>query len=86
MRQQHGRRFGDLSYALGGYSSRQEGGRNIDGPIEYWEPDIRVVRTTIQFAKSTGRLQAQNQEADADADAEADLIEREQLQIPLPTD
>ena len=34
MRQQHGKRFGDLSYALGGYSSRQEGGKNIDGPIE----------------------------------------------------
>jgi hypothetical protein len=31
---QHGGRFGDLSYALGGYSSRQEGGESIDGPIE----------------------------------------------------
>jgi hypothetical protein len=60
MKQQHGRRFGDLSYALGGYSSKQEGGKNIDGPIEHWEPDIKVVRATIQFAKSTGRLQAKN--------------------------
>ena len=34
LRLQHGGRFGDLSYALGGYSSRQEGGESIDGPIE----------------------------------------------------
>ena len=83
MKQKHGRRFGDLSYALGGYLSRQEGGRNINGPIEYWELDINVVRATIQFTKSTGHLQAKNQEADTDT--EADLIEREQLQIPSPT-
>jgi hypothetical protein len=37
MRQQHGEQFEDLSYALGGYSSRQEGGKNIDGPIEHWK-------------------------------------------------
>lgn len=77
MRQQHGRRFGDVSYALGGYSGRQEGGKSIDGRIEHWKPDIRVVQATIQFAKDTGRLQANNQEAD--------LIERERLQIPSPT-
>jgi ribonuclease HI len=80
MRQQHGERFGDLSYALGGYSSRQEGGKNIDGPIEHWKPDINVVRATIQFATDTGRLQASDQEASA----EADLSERRQLQIPSP--
>ena len=44
LRQQHGVRFGDLSYALGGYSSRQEGDRNLDGLIERWKPDISVVR------------------------------------------
>jgi hypothetical protein len=82
MKQQHGRRFGNLSHALGGYSSRQEGGKNIDGPIEHWEPNINVVRATIQFVKSTGCLQANSQEASI----EADLIEREQLQISLSTD
>jgi hypothetical protein len=82
MRQQHGERFGDLSYALGGYSSRQEGGKNIDGPIEHWKPDISMVRATIQFATDTGRLQASNQE---EVSAEADLSERRQLQIPSPT-
>jgi hypothetical protein len=50
-RQQHGERFGDLSYALGGYLSRQEGGRRIDGPIERWKPDIDVVRATIDLQK-----------------------------------
>jgi hypothetical protein len=82
MRQQHGERFGDLSYALGGYSSRQEGGKSIDGPIERWKPDISMVRATIQFAIDTGHLQASDQEA---ASAEADLSERRQLQIPSPT-
>jgi hypothetical protein len=81
MKQQHGRRFRDLSYALRGYSSKQEGGKNIDGPIEHWKPDIKVVRATIQFVKSTERLQAKNQEANT----EVDLIEREQLRIPSPT-
>jgi ribonuclease HI len=82
LRQQHGRRFGDLSYALGGYSSRQEGGKSIDGRIEHWKLDIKVVQATIQFAKDTGRLQANNQEEDH---IEEDLIQREQLQIPSPT-
>lgn len=31
---QHGERFGDLSYALGGFSSRKEGGESIDGPMK----------------------------------------------------
>ncbi|OCK75876.1 hypothetical protein K432DRAFT_307598, partial [Lepidopterella palustris CBS 459.81] len=48
-------RFGDLSYALGEYSSRQ-GGQSIDGPIERWKPDIDAVRATIQFAMDTRRL------------------------------
>ena len=72
LRQQHRERFGDPSYALGGYSSRQ-GGESIDGPIEHWRPDTGVVRATIQFAMDTGRLQANSQEA---ASAEPDLSER----------
>jgi hypothetical protein len=80
LREQHGDRFGDLSYALGGYSSRQEGGRNIDGPIERWKPDISIVKATIQFAKETGRLHSSRQEASA----EMDLNERRHLRVPSP--
>jgi hypothetical protein len=34
LREQHRDQFRDLSYALGGYSSRQEGDRNINSPIK----------------------------------------------------
>jgi hypothetical protein len=80
LREQHGSRFGDLSYALGGYSRRIEGVRNIDGPIERWKPDISVVKATIQFTMETGRLHSSRQEASA----EADLKERRLLRIPSP--
>ena len=82
LRQQHGERFGDLSFALGGYSSRREGDKSIDGPIERWKPDIGMVRATIQFAMDTGRLRPSEQDA---ASIEADLNERRHLQIPLST-
>ena len=82
LRQQHGTRFGDLSYALGGYSSRQEGGKNIDGPLKHWKPDISVVRATIQFAKDTGRLHPSEQDA---VNAEAERNERQLLRIPSST-
>jgi hypothetical protein len=72
----HGERFGDLSYALGGFSSRQEGGKSIDGPIERWKPDINVVRATIQFAIDTGRLQTGSKDT---ASLEDNNNERQQL-------
>jgi len=82
LRLQHGERFGDLSYALGGFSSRLEGGESIDGPIERWKPDIDVVRATIQFAMDTGRLQTVNQDT---ASIEEENNERQRLRIPTPT-
>ena len=82
LRLQHGERFGDLSYALGGFSSRKEGGESIDGPIERWKPDIDVVRATIQFAMDTGRLQTVSQDTSS---IEEDENERQRLQIPTPT-
>jgi len=82
LRQQHGQRFGELSYALGGYSSRQEGGQSIDGPIKYWKPDIEAVRATINFAKSTGRLQPKVQDGESRDEEEAE--ERRQLRMPSP--
>jgi hypothetical protein len=82
LRQQHGNRFEDLSFALGGYSSRREGDKSIDGPIEQWKPDVGMVRATIQFAMDTGHLYSNEQDA---VNIEADLSERRRLQIPPPT-
>jgi hypothetical protein len=79
LKHQHKGRYGDISYALGGYSSRQKEGKNIDGPIEYWQPDINVVKATIQFAKDTGRLHPSEQDT---ASAEADHNEQLLLRIP----
>ena len=81
LREQHGDRFGDLSYALKGYSSRREGGRNIDGPIECWKSDISIVKATIKFAKETGRLHLSVQDAES---TEADVNKRRLLRIPPP--
>jgi hypothetical protein len=82
LRQQHGQRFGELSYALGGYSSRQEGGQSIDGPIERWKPDIKVAKATIEFAKNTGRLQLNEQDSTSREEEEA--VERRHVRIPSP--
>ena len=68
LRTQHGERFGDLSYALGGFSSRLEGGESVDGPIERWKPDVDVVRATIQFAIETRRLQNTRQDTTSEED------------------
>ena len=83
LRQQHGERFGDLSYALGGYSSRQEGGQNIDGPIEQWKPNMEAVKATIEFAKSTRRLQPKV--ADEESRSVEEAEERRQLRMPSPS-
>ena len=83
LRQQHGQRFGDLSYALGGYSSRREGNESIDGPIERWKPNMDTVRATIQFAIDTGRLQADSQDTASAEEDEAE--ERRQLRMPSPS-
>ena len=80
LRQQHGERFGELSYALGGYSSRQEGGESIDGPIERWKAGMEAVRATIEFARSTGRLQPNVRDEESREEQEAE--ERRQLRIP----
>jgi hypothetical protein len=81
LRLQHGERFGDLSYALGGFSSRKKGGQSIDGPIERWKPDIDVVRATIEFAMETRRLYTVSQDT---AGTEEENIEREYLRIHIP--
>ncbi|KAF2258889.1 hypothetical protein CC78DRAFT_477029, partial [Lojkania enalia] len=70
LRQQHGQRFSELSYALGGYSNR---------PIQHWKLDIEAVRATIEFTKSTGRLQPKVQDKVSRDEGEAD--ERRQLRV-----
>ena len=51
MRTAHGRRYGDLSYALGGY-----GGPSHDGEQSKWKPDLKAVKATIDFVIATKRL------------------------------
>jgi len=80
LQKQHGRWFGELSHALGGYSSRQVGGQSIDGPVEQWKADMEAVRATIEFVKSTGRLQPNV--ADEESRDEQEAEERRQLRIP----
>lgn len=51
MRVVHGRRYGDLSYALGGYNDSRR-----DGECSRWKPDLKAVKATIEFVKETRRL------------------------------
>ena len=51
MRTEHSRRYGELSYALGGYSDASH-----DGEQSKWKPDMRAVRATINFVLATKRL------------------------------
>ena len=55
-----------------GYSSRQEGGQNINGPIVQWKPNIEAVKATIKFAKSTGRLHPKGQDEESREEEEAE--------------
>jgi hypothetical protein len=56
-----GNRWGDMSFLLGGKSRKSDPrtGQSIDG--DRWKPDMKVVRATIAFLKSTGRFSAQMQ-------------------------
>jgi hypothetical protein len=52
-----GGRFGDLSYALGGRSSRLDSeGKPIDGTAEAWTPNMEIVKVVLKFAIQTKRL------------------------------
>jgi hypothetical protein len=58
MKEAAGRRWGDLSYLLGGYSKKRElrTGKSADGPMEKWAPNLEMVKTTIQFLQQTTRM------------------------------
>ncbi|EKG08948.1 hypothetical protein MPH_14100 [Macrophomina phaseolina MS6] len=54
-----GKRFGDISYMLGGWSgTKRPDGTYLDGPAERWKADIATVKATAAFAIATGRLRA----------------------------
>ena len=52
-------RWGDLAYALGGWSGRRDErtSRFVDGPREKWKPNLKVIKATIQYVMKTGRFQ-----------------------------
>jgi hypothetical protein len=53
-----GVRSGDVSYLLGGWSSRKDvrTGQLLDGPKEKWKPNMEVVKATIRFLEKIDRL------------------------------
>ena len=51
MRAEHGNRYGELSYALGGYNNVSR-----DGEQAKWKPDLKAVKATIKFVLATKRL------------------------------
>lgn len=56
-----GNRWGNMSFLLGGKSRKSDPrtGKPING--DKWRPNMKVVRETIAFLKSTGRFSAQMQ-------------------------
>jgi len=57
LREAAGNRWGDLSFFLGGRSDqRLPSGRYLDGPPSAWKPNLEMVKKTVEFARSTGRL------------------------------
>ena len=58
----HGRRYGDLSFALGGYTTFKERGRLIDGERSRWKPNLEAVKATIAFADATRHLRLKQAE------------------------
>ena len=55
MRSAHGSRYWDVSYALGGYSTAERDGKEVDGEKDKWQPDLNAVKVTIEYAIKTGR-------------------------------
>ena len=50
-------RWGDLSYALGGWSNERR-----DGHLDKWTPQTAMVSATINFSIATGRLEDRSDE------------------------
>jgi hypothetical protein len=54
MKAAHRNRYWDLSYALGGYSTAERDGKKVEGEKDKWQPDLNVVKATIEYAIKTG--------------------------------
>lgn len=54
-----GRRWGDTTYMLGGWS-----GSGKDGSLDTWNPNYKVVTATINFITATGRLKERRSTAE----------------------
>ena len=54
-----GHRWGDLAFALGGWSGRREGitQKYVDGPRDKWKPKLAVLKAVIKFVKATRRFE-----------------------------
>ena len=54
-----GDRCNDVPFLLGGYGTRKAGRSDqlVDGKRENWTSDIKVVKATVEFLQSTGRLE-----------------------------
>ena len=65
-------RWGDLSFALGGWSSERK-----DGSPQSWKPTQEMVSATIKFAMATNRLSDKREESEREPRAEgfADDVE-----------
>jgi len=59
LRESVGDRCNDVPFLLGGYGSRKVGQSDqlLDGKRGNWKPDIKVVKATVEFLQSTGRLE-----------------------------
>lgn len=56
IREVHRDGLGDLSFSLGGYSTFVRNGKQVDGDINCWKPNVGAVKATIAFARATARL------------------------------
>ena len=70
-------RWGDLAYALGGWSGRRDrrNSRFVDGPREKWKPNLKIIKATIQFVIKTKRFQPKATIAEYTEGIEARAIE-----------
>jgi len=59
LRETMGDGWGDLTYALGGWSGRRDGrnGCFVVGPRERWKPYLKIIKAIIQYVIKTGRFQ-----------------------------
>jgi hypothetical protein len=77
LREAMGDRWGDLEYALGGWSGRLERGtKPVDGPKERWKPKLVVLRAVIQYVKVTQRFRPRTL-AEGREEAEEEAGEKE---------